>query len=67
MAVSLNVSTGFVKQTNKNRTVSYIDGWTKIETPKYTIKIVTYIANGTAKQFEIGVVQHRKLTGNVVS
>jgi len=50
-----DLSTGFIKVTDKNKTVSYIDGWTKIETNSTQYQVVTYVANGTAKQFEIGV------------
>lgn len=52
---TLNVSTGFIKVTDKNRIVSYIDGWKKIDSPSVQYQVVTYVANGTAKQFEIGV------------
>ena len=52
---TLNVSTGFIKVTDSNKTVSYIDGWEKIDTPSVQYQVVTYVANGTAKQFEIGV------------
>ncbi len=66
-SASINVSAGFVKQTNKDRVVTYIDGWTKIETPSTQYQIVTYIANGSAKQFEIGVAPNvGSLPGNVV-
>lgn len=49
------ISTGLVKVTKADKTVSYIDGWSKIDTPSTQYQVVTYVSNGTAEQFEIGV------------
>lgn len=66
-SITKNASTGFIKLTDENRVVSYVDGWTKIETPSTQYQVVTYIANGSAKQFEIGAKPNTgSLPGNVV-
>ena len=66
-SVSKDVSTGFAKLTNSSKTVNYIDGWTKVLNASTQYQVITYIANGTAKQFEIGVAPKiGTLPGNIV-
>jgi hypothetical protein len=48
------VSTGFIKKTDTERNVSYVDGWTKVNVNSTQYQEVTYIANGNATQFDIG-------------
>ena len=49
------INSGFVKITKSDRSTSYIDGWSKINTQSTQYQIVTYVANGTSTGFEIGV------------
>ena len=48
------VNTGFIKIANADKSDSYIDGWTKVNTISTQYQEIQYFANGTSKQFDIG-------------
>ena len=63
-STTIKVNTGFIKQTDKARTVTYNDGWTKVNDQSTQRQEIVYVANGEATQFDIGIEPGRDSNGN---
>ena len=53
-STSKQVNTGFIKISNMDKSINYIDGWRKVNTNSTQYQEIQYFANGTSKQFDIG-------------
>lgn len=63
-STTIAVNTGFIKLTTNARVISYVDGWTKVKNQSTQHQEVTYVANGSAKQFDIGTAPELDYNGN---
>ena len=63
-STSIAVNTGFIKLTDKDRVINYVDGWTKVKEQSTQRQEVTYVANGGATRFDIGTAPKKDSNGN---